>query len=389
MRKELSCYCSYIDRQLLENEDLPLGFCGLCDVCGNPGHVRHHPGAVPYTGCWCPRHYRILALTHPKTPVGCLLWIALGVAAALCVSSVARASPPPRPVIVEAPQPNRATSAEVAQESVGIACDKTKRDTHTCTVEATYVYHNPTDETIELTVCQSQCTAFVLAPGASKTHVVKSTAVLRKQPLRPFALLPLAVRHPVLAEDTLADMPTLVYVMSAPKVWANVVTPDLTICAASNFQPVGDAWERLEEGCSRWRGHASGATSVSIALRYDQILRWGGPFIAVGGTRDEGITLRGGYEFGLGNFVLNSVSVESDFDERLTAGAVVEGALPTFMFVPSVGLGAGTVVDIRPRARVGTRLQVSTSLFATFVGLFDYFPSDRDWRISLMAQVGL
>jgi|ERR1051326_2401842 hypothetical protein len=24
-----------------------------CELCGNPGQLRHYPGAVPYTGVWC------------------------------------------------------------------------------------------------------------------------------------------------------------------------------------------------------------------------------------------------------------------------------------------------------------------------------------------------
>ena len=34
--------------------------CGTCQVCGKPGHARHFPGPLPYTGSWCDTHYTIL-----------------------------------------------------------------------------------------------------------------------------------------------------------------------------------------------------------------------------------------------------------------------------------------------------------------------------------------
>lgn len=34
--------------------------CGTCERCGAPGHTRHSPGEMPYTGAWCDRCYRIL-----------------------------------------------------------------------------------------------------------------------------------------------------------------------------------------------------------------------------------------------------------------------------------------------------------------------------------------
>jgi len=47
------CYC----RPGKQTEGLPPGFCGTCEICGAPGHVRHAPGGAPYTGAWCDRHY--------------------------------------------------------------------------------------------------------------------------------------------------------------------------------------------------------------------------------------------------------------------------------------------------------------------------------------------
>jgi hypothetical protein len=73
------CYCGLWETQpgFFTGKEIPPGFCGRCQTCGAPGHVRHHPGAVPFTGSWCDRHYRRLQFTHPATPFGCLLWLLL------------------------------------------------------------------------------------------------------------------------------------------------------------------------------------------------------------------------------------------------------------------------------------------------------------------------
>ena len=74
---ERSCYCDLWDKDpsILEKQGVPKGFCGLCEKCHKAGHMRHHPGAVPYTGSWCDHHYKILSLTHPTTPLGFILWL--------------------------------------------------------------------------------------------------------------------------------------------------------------------------------------------------------------------------------------------------------------------------------------------------------------------------
>jgi hypothetical protein len=71
------CYCELWDTEpkVLEQQGIPRGYCGLCEVCGCPGHMRHFPGAVPYTGSWCDWHYRRVALTHPASSLGCLFWL--------------------------------------------------------------------------------------------------------------------------------------------------------------------------------------------------------------------------------------------------------------------------------------------------------------------------
>ena len=76
--RETNCYCGLwkTDPELLRRQGVPPGYCGLCQVCGEPGHTRHFPGAVPYTGSWCDRHYRRARNLHPLGAVGFFLWLA-------------------------------------------------------------------------------------------------------------------------------------------------------------------------------------------------------------------------------------------------------------------------------------------------------------------------
>jgi hypothetical protein len=57
---ERNCYCprSGPQPEYLQRQGVPEGFCGMCELCGQPGHARHFPGAVPYTGAWCDSCYK-------------------------------------------------------------------------------------------------------------------------------------------------------------------------------------------------------------------------------------------------------------------------------------------------------------------------------------------
>lgn len=73
---ERNCYCGVWgkDPQVFLDLGLTPGHCGKCGVCGAQGHSRHFPGAVPYTGGWCDRHYRRTAWLHPFGLPGGLVW---------------------------------------------------------------------------------------------------------------------------------------------------------------------------------------------------------------------------------------------------------------------------------------------------------------------------
>lgn len=76
LMSEPDCQCSLWTTQpgFLATQSVPRGFCGRCEVCGQPGHIRHFPGSSPSTGAWCEHHYRRLAWLHPMGRYGRLVY---------------------------------------------------------------------------------------------------------------------------------------------------------------------------------------------------------------------------------------------------------------------------------------------------------------------------
>jgi hypothetical protein len=77
--KKRGCYCGLWETgpATLLARGLPPGYCGFCSMCGKPGHTRHFPGTSPYTGSWCDRDYRLIAVVHPLGTYGILFWAAV------------------------------------------------------------------------------------------------------------------------------------------------------------------------------------------------------------------------------------------------------------------------------------------------------------------------
>jgi len=82
------CYCASLDAGSRREQNLPDGYCGICERCGAPGHTQHFPGPLPYTGAWCDRCVRIVTLTWPlKNP---LVWAALVIGVIVAVTLLRR-----------------------------------------------------------------------------------------------------------------------------------------------------------------------------------------------------------------------------------------------------------------------------------------------------------
>lgn len=86
--KPRACYCELLwskSPELLESQGVPRGFCALCHKCRKPGHLRHFPGAVPYTGGWCEAHYFRAKWLHPLGSFGVLVWFGVPLLATLAL----------------------------------------------------------------------------------------------------------------------------------------------------------------------------------------------------------------------------------------------------------------------------------------------------------------
>jgi hypothetical protein len=70
------CYCGLWEKspETLEKQGVPKGYCGMCIVCGKPGHTMHFPGSAPFTGAWCKFHYYRVMIFHPAGSIGVFVW---------------------------------------------------------------------------------------------------------------------------------------------------------------------------------------------------------------------------------------------------------------------------------------------------------------------------
>lgn len=71
-----SCYCDLWNThpETLREQGIPQGYCGICSICGKPGHTRVHPQA-PLTAAWCDDCY--VGLVSARTPAQALRWLIL------------------------------------------------------------------------------------------------------------------------------------------------------------------------------------------------------------------------------------------------------------------------------------------------------------------------
>lgn len=77
------CYCGEREKHpdLEVFQDVPDGYCGTCEVCGEGGHTRVHPHR-PITGAWCDDHWREIVEATP-IPWGMVMGLGLGLVAGL------------------------------------------------------------------------------------------------------------------------------------------------------------------------------------------------------------------------------------------------------------------------------------------------------------------
>jgi hypothetical protein len=123
---------------------------------------------------------------------------------------------------------------------------------------------------------------------------------------------------------------------------------------------------------------------------HTDLLRHGGPFIALGGTFDRGFRGRVGYELGIGELVLLEVALDSDFQQQVVIAPLIEIASYSLLLLPSLSLGAGVPIQVAPDVRAGVRFEASATFYSlAFVASIDVWPVDGSWQLSLLGRAGL
>ncbi|MCE0555565.1 hypothetical protein [Motilimonas sp. E26] len=65
-RKDRGCYCSLWQQspETLIEQGVKKGYCGVCNICDQQGHLRHAPGAFPYTDAWCDQCFKVQSVIN-------------------------------------------------------------------------------------------------------------------------------------------------------------------------------------------------------------------------------------------------------------------------------------------------------------------------------------
>lgn len=116
----------------------------------------------------------------------------------------------------------------------------------------------------------------------------------------------------------------------------------------------------------------------------------GGPLAGVGGEQEEGLRVRVGYDIGFHDYGIAGLDVDVDFDGIVVIAPRVELALPQITLLPSLAAGLGVPVRVTDGdTSVGGRLQLTATLYASFVTSIDRYPGEDLWEVSMFGVLGI
>lgn len=253
-----------------------------------------------------------------------------------------------------------------------------------------------------------------LEPGASAALVAEGRLEPERYFRPSYSQPALWARHPVLGSPVHRTHAFHVQYEVAPiRSWAAGAPPpriSLTLTVPRQWdtlvslrRPGGDEASRHlapSPGVTRERGdervHEVELDSAQVdTLELDlqlprRTLRHGGPFVALGGALGPsgGLRARLGYEVAAPEWLLWSVTGETDFSRLLQFAAVAEAATELLLIIPSVSVGLGVPVRVLPERQVGARAQVSLQWpYVGFVASLDVFPFAADvLQVSLLGR---
>lgn len=348
--------------------------------------------------------------------------VCLGLAALTATSGVSADAP-----ATGALRATQTTPIEVAREHVALECrvSGATRDDLECQLHVTWELRNPTsaplaapiviswphDAAAELSIAASPTTelprlrpaSVIVGPNESTVVELRATLPmddnLRGRPDRLDSLDPIHARHPVLSERWQRVRREIVWVRPDDLRFGAVGPSSISVRLPEGWQGGGDL--RPEGDLVFAYSSSDQDPKAAITLRLSRgsegdFLRHGGPFLALGGTIDAGFRGRLGYEIGLGEFVLVSLGVDSDFEHQVIITPQVEIASWSMVLIPSISLGLGVPIRVTNNAlypsTAGIRIESSATFFsAAFVATLDIWPGDpmTPYQVSLLGRVGL
>jgi hypothetical protein len=238
---------------------------------------------------------------------------------------------------------------------------------------------------------------FVIAPGAQSTVVATGYTLpgpdgrLREG----YSLSGNRARHLVLGHDSDTDRSITYafdYLVTPIHTWSHVGDIDVEI----HFDDSWDLDVSLDtptgviragaltdhEDTKIVRLHTTGSEQAQRLRMRFAVEPWpiynGGPFVGLGAEviGPDAFRIRGGYEIAAPEYLVHSLSVDTNFDNHVVLTPAVEALTPVFVFfIPSFGVGAGVPVRILPDVRVGIRGQLTVGWpVVAFALSIDHYP---------------
>lgn len=321
------------------------------------------------------------------------------------------------------------TPVEVAREELDVECSAGgEPDALECALRVTWTLRNPTEsaqtpkvvlswpreESAELRVGGAPLdelptirpVTVIVPPGATTTLELRTTLALEHDftssasgiasPLT--AIDPVYARHPLLATPWVRVRRGLSWARPDDLRFAAVGPTRIRVRAPEGWHPGSDLRATDEPRVFQYASPDEQPTRY-VALELTRgsrgdFFRHGGPFLALGGTIDAGFRGRLGYEIALGEFVLVSVAVDTDFERQVIVTPLVEIASWGMVILPSLSLGAGVPIRVTDHvdhpSTAGVRLESSATFYAVaFVATLDIWPADGSYALSLLGRIGL
>lgn len=313
-------------------------------------------------------------------------------------------------------QPPQPTSLVLGEESVDITCPPNDLALR-CTVQAHYVVTNPGEARVELDVPivaagindisatvdgtasnpQARVLMIHLDPGARSSIDIVFQLVFEGASASPKGWsepqTAVQARHPLLGGVS-GPGPAHPVIFRWSRNWAQVLSRHFDVRYPSGWKLHGSKWKAQGAITEQFisRDIAPGDEPVDVDLRKKEPrlpVANGGPVVAVGGALGDGFRMRYGYEAGVLDWILPAVHADVNYAGLAVLTPSVDVATSAQLPLPSLAVGLGMPVRIRPESRAGVRLKLSAAMAVGVEATVDYYPADNDWESTLAARLSL